>query len=74
MIRHLLGHDDYVRSLSFSPDGTRLASGSWDQTVKLWDISTGEEIATLKGHADAVVSVNFSPDGQILASGGKIAR
>jgi WD40 domain-containing protein len=59
----LRGHSDGVNSVVFSPDGRRLASGSKDRTVKVWDTATG------KGHEDAVTSVAFSPDGQRLGSG-----
>ena len=58
-----------VRSVSFSPDGATLASGSVDNTVKLWDVATQTEVATLQGHRDEVTSVAFSPDGTLLASG-----
>ena len=58
-----------VSSVSFSPDGAILASGAWNGTVKLWDVATGEPIATLQGHEGRVSSVSFSPDGATLASG-----
>ncbi|MDF5736871.1 MULTISPECIES: serine/threonine-protein kinase [unclassified Nostoc] len=46
-----------------------LASGSWDNTIKFWDVNTGKEIRTLIGHANWVNSVAFSPDGKFLVSG-----
>ncbi|WP_197446574.1 WD40 repeat domain-containing serine/threonine protein kinase [Tautonia plasticadhaerens] len=65
----LRGHTDLVFGLASSPDGRRLATGSWDRTVKLWDTRTGEEVFTLVGHTAGVTSVAFSPDGGRLASG-----
>ncbi|MEG4632638.1 WD40 repeat domain-containing protein [Microcoleus sp. AR_TQ3_B6] len=62
-------HSNLVSSVSFSPDGKTLASGSYDKTIKLWDITTGKEIRTLQGHSSSVNSVSFSPDGKTLASG-----
>ena len=63
------GHESDVQSVSFSPDGTQIASGSDDNTIKLWDASTGEALRTLKGHKSAVSSVSFSPDSTQIASG-----
>jgi len=65
----LEGHDNYVWSVSFSPDGKTLATGSRDNTIKLWSLETGKEIRTLKGHDNYVRSVSFSPDGKTLATG-----
>ena len=68
--RTLKGHTSMVVSVAFSPDGKILASGSWDKSIKLWDVATGKNTATLKGHTGWVNSVAFSPDGKTLASGG----
>ena len=65
----LTGHTSWVNSVSFSPDGQTLASGSSDYTIRLWDVETGETVKTLTGHTGDVISVSFSPDGQTLASG-----
>jgi eukaryotic-like serine/threonine-protein kinase len=63
----LKGHAFPVVSVAFSPDGQRLASGSQDNTVKIWDSATGKKLLSLEGYNDAVVT--FSPDGQRLATG-----
>jgi WD40 repeat protein len=63
------GHTDAILAVAFSPDGQLLASGSWDNTVKLWNPTTGSELATLKGHESSVWTIAFSPDGSLLASG-----
>jgi WD40 repeat protein len=64
------GHASSVSSVHFSPDGTHIASGSYDHTVRVWDTQTGTLIAgPFGGHTDWVRSVNFSPDGTRIASG-----
>lgn len=70
-VRSLEGHKDAVKAVSISPDGTKLASGSEDETVKVWDLKTGELLTTLKGHKrTGISSVAFSPDGKMVLSGG----
>ncbi len=66
------GHQNVVYSAAFSPDGTLVATGSFDQAIKLWDAKTGKEVRTFAGttgHQNLVLSVAFSPDGGSLASG-----
>jgi WD40 repeat protein len=64
-----LGHSNEVKSVAFSPDGKYLASGSGDNTVKLWCVESQKEVTTLQGHISYVQSVAFSSDGKYLASG-----
>ena len=67
--RLLTGHTSYVSSVAFSPDGSTLASGSYDNTIRLWDIRTGTHLKTLTEHTGSVRAVMFSPDGTMFASG-----
>src|SRR5262249_48172074 len=63
------GHPVNVTSVAFGPDGGRLASASWDGTVKVWDARTGQEIRTLRGgHSGPIRGVAFGPDGGRLAT------
>ncbi|KIW89805.1 uncharacterized protein Z519_09234 [Cladophialophora bantiana CBS 173.52] len=62
------GHSGSVRSVVFSADGSRIASGSDDNTVRVWDVQTGACEQTLEGHSDTVNSVVFSADGSRIAS------
>jgi WD40 repeat protein/serine/threonine protein kinase len=64
----LRGHAGGVMSVAWSPDGTRLASGSNDGTVKVWEAATGKDTLTFRGHTNGVNCVAWSPDGRRLAS------
>lgn len=66
----LHGHTDVVWNAAFTPDGSRIASASFDGTVKVWDIKTGQPLFALHGHTDKVRSLAFRPDGKHLASAG----
>ncbi|KAF9944953.1 hypothetical protein BGZ70_004187, partial [Mortierella alpina] len=67
-IEKLPGHTDMITSVVYSPDGERIASGSNDKTVRVWEVRTGVS-TELRGHKDRVRSVVFSPCGQEIASG-----
>jgi WD40 repeat protein len=65
----LQGHTDWVNSVAWSSDGTKLASSSSDGSIRIWNVGTAETITTLQGHIYVVWSVAWSPDGTKLASG-----
>lgn len=67
--RIIEGHTSWVASVDISPDGQYIASGSFDSTVRLWNIQNGELIHTMTGHGGDVEAVAFSPDGKTLVSG-----
>src|SRR6266852_945546 len=65
----LRGHKDSIMQVSWSPNGQVRASGSYDNTIRLWNGETGQELSTLTGHTDSVYTIAWSPNGQVLASG-----
>src|SRR5438552_3450930 len=67
-VRILEGHTGSVLAVVFSPDGKTLATGSRDQSIRLWDAQTGELKTALKGHSGDLECIRYSPDGKTLAS------
>ncbi|XP_054168138.1 notchless protein homolog 1-like [Oppia nitens] len=67
----IAGHSDAVVSVQFSPDGTHLASGSGDTTVRFWDVTTETPKFTCSAHRNWVLAIAWSPNGQRLASADK---
>jgi WD40 repeat protein len=64
----LPGHKNFITRLVFSADGRTIASGSFDNTVKLWDVASGRELP-LTGHTGSITALAFTPDAKFLASG-----
>jgi WD40 repeat protein len=65
----IMQNGSWVESVAFSQASSRVVSGSSDQTVRIWNVTTGEVEAELKGHTDSVGSVAFSQDGRQVISG-----
>ena len=69
-LKTLRGHSAGISSVAFSSDGKRIVTGSWDQTARVWDTASGQQLLRLIGHNGAVRSVAFSPVGQRLVTSG----
>jgi len=68
-LKSLSGHNHFVSSLAISKDSNFLVSGSWDKTVRLWDLNTFKTKKILKGHTKDVLTVSFSPDSRLIYTG-----
>ena len=68
-IKSLHGHNHFVSSLALNSDNTKLVSGSWDKTVRLWDLPTSKSEVLFKGHTKDVLCVGFSHDERLIFSG-----
>lgn len=68
--RVLQGHTEPLRCAAFSPDGSLLATGGLDKTIRIWEVKTGRTLQVLQGHTDRIKGLAFSPDGMRLVSGG----
>ena len=64
------GHASTIWSVAYSSDGRHIVSGSWDNTVRVWDVTTGQTVAgPFQGHTSAIWSIAYSPDGESIVSG-----
>jgi WD40 repeat protein len=73
VVHALKGHTEAIYTVAFTADGKHVLTGSFDKSLKLWDVATGKEVKTLAGqagHQNLVLSSAFSPDGRLIASGG----
>jgi WD40 repeat protein len=68
VLRTYHGHTDRVRTIAWSPDGSRIASAGKDRTVQIWNVTAGESLLTYRGHSQTVRAIAWSPDGSRLVS------
>ncbi|KAF3153513.1 hypothetical protein TWF225_001947 [Orbilia oligospora] len=68
MLQKLQRHEDYVDCIAFSPNAKQLASGSYDHTIRLWDIATGQQLKTFTGHESVIKSIALIPEDNQLVS------
>lgn len=70
--RAMEGHTNFVMAVAFFKDSRRVVTGSWDHTLRIWDVQKGESVGgPFEGHKEGVRSVAVSPDDRRIASGGK---
>lgn len=67
-MKTLKGHNHFVFCCSFNPQSNLIASGSFDETVRVWDVMTGRCLKVLPAHSDPVTAVNFNRDGTMLVT------
>lgn len=65
----MTGHQQLINDVKFSPNGSMIASASFDKSIKLWESNTGTYIASLRGHVQAIYSIAWSADSRLLVSG-----
>ena len=67
----LVGHSDFIQDVAISSDGQFALTGSWDRTLRLWDLATATTVHRFKGHTNDVMSVAFSVDNRQIVSGSR---